>query len=66
MKLETIFSKILFVLFFCKRLLKYGLDFIFSNKFYFELFNFVRQKTAISIILNESFKKTNFRDLLII
>jgi len=60
MKLEIIFSKILFVLFSCKRLLKYGFNFIFSNKFYFELFNFVRKKTAISIILNESFKKNKF------
>ena len=60
MKLETIFSKLLFVLFFFKRLLKYGFNFIFSNKFYFEIFNFVRQKTAISIILNESFKKNKF------
>ena len=60
MKLEIIISKILLVLFFCKRLLKYGFNFIFSNKFYFEIFNFVRQKTAISIILNESFKKNKF------
>ena len=60
MKLEIIFSKILFVLIFCQKLIKYGLNFIFSNKFYFEIFNFVRQKTAISIILNESFEKNKF------
>ena len=60
MKLEIIFSKILVFLFFCKKLLKYGFKFIFSNKFYFEIFNFLRHKTAISTILNESYKKNKF------
>ena len=32
MKLEIIFSKILFFLFFCKKLLKYGFKFILKNE----------------------------------
>ena len=60
MKFEIIYSKILVVLFFCKKLLKYGFNFIFSNKFYFELLNLHRQKTPISSILNESFTKNKF------
>ena len=61
MKLEVIFSKLIEFLFFLKKFFKLTLNITFSNKFYLELFNFVRKKSPISIILNDSFKKNKLK-----